>query len=82
MDKIIIGNKLGKTKIEIAKSLSTKMNFIIGANSNRKKDINLEVKKINLAAKLDVNTITDLSMVRLKNPLWRYVKEKYPHIGV
>lgn len=83
MDKITIGNKLNKnTKLTIGKGLSTKINLIVGTNSKKEEIIKKEIKKIDLGVKLGVNTITDLSMVRLVKPLWYYVKQKYPHIAV
>ncbi len=82
MNKITIGNKLGKSKITIGKGLPTRINLIVGANSKNKKVIKKEIKKIDLGVRLGVDTITDLSMVRLNYPLWKYAKEKYAHIGV
>ncbi|MCU0680413.1 MAG: phosphomethylpyrimidine synthase ThiC [Planctomycetes bacterium] len=82
MEKLILGNTTGKTNIPFGKNLPTLINFIVGTNSKNKKDIDLEIKKIDIAAELGVHTITDLSTIRLDIPLWAYVKEKYPHIGV
>ncbi|MBU3954945.1 phosphomethylpyrimidine synthase ThiC [bacterium] len=83
MERITIGNRLNKkTKIVIGKDLPTKINFIIGTNSKTKISVENEIKKIDLAVKMGVHTITDLSIVRLEKPLWKYVKQKYPHIAV
>jgi len=80
---ITIGNKLNrKTKIRINENTPTRINFIVGVNSKSRKRIKAEKKKIDIAASEGVDTITDLSMVRLNQPLWKYVKEKYPKIGV
>lgn len=83
MKRIIIGNKLNKkTKIPIGEKLPTRINLIVGANSKKEEIVKYEIKKIDLGAELGVDTITDLSMVRLTKPLWYYVKEKYPWIAV
>ncbi len=82
MNKIIVGNKLGDVNLEVGEGATTKINFIVGTNKVDEDSVHQEMKKIDLAAKLGVHTITDLSTIRLKQPLWRYVKEKYPHIGV
>jgi len=59
MNKITIGNKLGKTQIDIGEGLPTKINLIIGTNSKSPEVIEKEIKKIDLGAKLGVDTITD-----------------------
>jgi len=83
MNKVIIGNKLNKaTEIPVGEGLPTRINLIVGANSRDEKVVEAEIKKIDLGAKFGVDTVTDLSMIRLDYPLWRYVKEKYPHIAV
>ncbi|MBM3208957.1 hypothetical protein FJZ40_01550 [Candidatus Shapirobacteria bacterium] len=82
MKRIIIGNKLGKARVAIGEGLTTKINMIVGANNDNQETIGREKAKIDLGARLGVHTITDLSMIRLKKPLWQYVREKYPHIAV
>lgn len=82
MEKIIIGNKIGSARIAVGKGLTTKINFIVGTNSKNKISVKNEKRKIDLAAEFCIDTITDLSTVRLDIPLWKYVKEKYPWISV
>jgi phosphomethylpyrimidine synthase len=83
MEQIVIGNKLNKkTQIKLGRGLPTRINLIVGTNSKEEKFVKEEMKKIDLGARFGVDTITDLSMVRLKKPLWMYVKEKYPQIAV
>jgi len=79
MRRIIIGNKLSKARVEVGEGLTTKINLIVGAND--KKGVELEKKKIEAAAKLGVDTIIDLSIIRMDPPLWIYGKEHYPQIA-
>jgi phosphomethylpyrimidine synthase len=79
---MIVGNNLGNVSLEVGEGSTTKINFIVGTNKVDEDSVRYEMRKIDLAVKLGVHTITDLSTVRLDKPLWRYVKEKYPHIGV
>lgn len=79
MRRIIIGNKLNKAKIEVGEGLTTKINLIVGTNDT--KGIELEKKKIEVAAELGVHTIIDLSIIRMDPPLWIYGQEHYPQIA-
>ncbi len=79
MKRIIIGNTLSKASIEVGQGLETKINLIVGANKEQQLD--QEKKKIDIAAKLGVHTIIDLSTRRFDQPLWIYGREKYPYIA-
>jgi len=79
MERICIGNKLSKAKIEVGKDLETKVNLIVGANSD--KQVEIEKEKIEAAAKLGVHTIIDLSKVKLNYPLWIYGRENFSEIA-
>ena len=59
--------------------LTTKVNLIVGANSD--KDVEFERQKIELAARLGVHTIIDLSIVRLDPPLWKWGQERAPSVA-
>ncbi|MEA2036260.1 MAG: phosphomethylpyrimidine synthase ThiC [Nanoarchaeota archaeon] len=76
MKQITIGNK---AQIKVGEGLETKINLIVGANSDEQ--VELEKRKIDEAAKLGVHTIIDLSITRLKEALWQYGKEHYPEIA-
>lgn len=82
MKIVTMGNTLGAVRLTLGHGLPTRINFIVGTNSSDADAVSLERKKIDLAVSLGVHTITDLTMVRLKEPLWQYVKRCYPHIGV
>lgn len=82
METIKLGNCLGKTNLQFGKGLPTLINFIVGVNTTKSEDILLEKRKIDMAIENGVHTITDLSTIRLDQPLWLYIKEKYPQVGV
>jgi len=79
MKVITIGNKLSKARIKVGKGQETKINLIVGANNNAQAA--LEKKKIEEAVKLGVHTIIDLSIIRLKEPLWQWGQKKFPHVA-
>lgn len=83
MNRVIIGNLAGTTNIAVGEHLPTRINCIVGlTHCNSPEDYARELQKIDSAARIGIDTITDLSMVRLRQPLWNYVKEFHPHIGV
>ena len=79
MKRIIIGNKLSGCHIEVGKKHTTKINVIVGANSEEQ--IELELKKIEAAANLGVHTIIDLSIVRTQPALWQLGRERFPELA-
>ncbi|MFA5855928.1 MAG: phosphomethylpyrimidine synthase ThiC [Candidatus Pacearchaeota archaeon] len=79
MDIITIGNKMNQVRIGVGKDLETKINLIIGANSEEQ--IENEKEKISIGARLGVHTIIDLSTKRFPYPLWRYGIDNYPNIA-
>lgn len=81
MEKIAIGNKLSETRIHVGKGLETKINLIVGLNTNNKANIEREKEKIRAGAKLGVHTIIDLSTVRIEEPLWKWGQEHYPKVA-
>jgi phosphomethylpyrimidine synthase len=82
MKTLSIGNSLGKTNLLFGQDLPTLINFIVGVSKNDQSALDLERAKIGIAVEMGVHTITDLSIFRPNLPLWMYVKEKYPHVGV
>jgi len=81
MEKITIGNNLSAARIDVGKGRETKINLIVGVNRDNKAEIELEKKKIQAGAELGVNTIIDLSIARIKEPLWKWGQEHYPKIA-
>ena len=79
MRNICIGNKISTSRIQVGENLETKINLIVGTNDEEQ--AGLEKQKIKVAAKLGVNTIIDLSIIRLRQPLWRYGQEHFPDIA-
>lgn len=82
MERIMLGNVTGSTRIPIGIGLPTRIIVIVGITKNQVKEQRVkETRKVDIAAKLGADTITDLSMVRLNRPIWQYVKERYPKMG-
>lgn len=81
MKQIIIGNRLNKAQVAIGEGLETKINLIVGVNSDDPSEIALEKEKIHAAVELGVHTIIDLSIKRLDQPLWLWGQEHYPQIA-
>ena len=79
MKQITIGNELSKARIEVGEGLETKINLIIGANSQEQ--VKQEKEKIRVAADLGVHTSIDLSIARIDPPLWIWGRENYPNIA-
>lgn len=79
MERILIGNRLSQARIPVGKDLETKVNLIVGANSQEHTE--LELRKIEAAVELGVHTIIDLSIVRLDPPIWQIGQSRFPHIA-
>lgn len=79
MNRIVIGNTRSRARIDVGEGLTTKVNLIVGANS--REQIEVEQQKIQLAVRLGVHTIIDLSCTRLETPLWQWGRERYPDIA-
>ena len=79
MSQITIANRLSSCHVEVGKEHTTKINVIVGANSEEQ--VELELKKIEAAANLGVHTIIDLSIVRTQPALWQLGRELFPELA-
>lgn len=76
---ITIGNILSLARVRVGEGESTKINLIVGANTESQ--IEREKQKITEAVALGVHTIIDLSINRFNPTLWQWGQEQFPHIA-
>ena len=79
MEQITIRNKRSQCHIEVGKGHTTKVNVIVGANTEEQ--VKLERQKIKAAAELGVDTVIDLSLVRTSPSLCQWGQEHFPHLA-
>jgi len=79
VNRFNIGNNATNCIVGIGEGLETKVNLIVGANSEDQ--VPNELEKMRQASDLGVHTIIDLSMARLDKALWQIGQEEYSHIA-